>query len=173
MSRNDRSVIVGCCLILLAVLFIGSLNSLKKCSVDQPQTHDITDSLKNVIRGQIKAQDSLKVIASGKDSVRVEYVLKWRKLKETVYDTIQAPCDSILPIVINTCDSVIYADSSLIASLKDIILTDSLIIGNQALVIKTDSSTIVGLNKEIKKHKRHKKLLIGALVVTTILAIVK
>lgn len=155
---------------LLAVLFIGT----KGCSGDnQPPIRDVTDSLKTVIKAQIKAQDSLKILAGRKDSVRVETIVKWRKLKEYVYVHDSIPCDSLLPIVINTCDSVIAADSAVISSLKKVIVADSLIIDSQAKVIVNDSLVIVGLNKDIKKHKRQKRWLSAALVVTTILAIVK
>jgi len=160
--------VVGIC--LLAILFIGT----KSCSGDaQPPKRDITDSLKLVIKAQMKAQDSLKILAGRKDSVRVETIVKWRKLKEYVYVHDSIPCDSLLPIVINTCDSVIAADSAVIVSLKKVIVADSLIIDTQAKTIVNDSLVIVGLNKDIKKHKRQKRWLSAALVVTTILAIVK
>jgi len=155
---------------LLVVLFIGT----KGCDGNvQPPIRDVTDSLKTVIKAQIKAQDSLKILAGRKDSVRVETIVKWRKLKEYVYVHDSIPCDSLLPIVITTCDSIVAADSAVISSLKKVIVADSLIIDSQAKVIVNDSLVIVGLNKDIKKHKRQKRWLSAALVVTTILAIVK
>jgi hypothetical protein len=163
-----NTVVIFVC--LLVVLFIGT----KGCEADvQPPIRDITDSLKAVIKAQIKTQDSLKLLAGRKDSVRVETIVKWRKLKEYVYVHDSIPCDSLLPIVINTCDSVIAADSAVISSLKKVIVADSLIIDSQAKLIVNDSLVIVGLNKDIKKHKKQKRWLSAALVVTTILAIVK
>lgn len=164
-------------LIVGSVSMVAAFFLFKDCSPQPPDKYDPTDSLKTVIKGHIKAQDSLKKLADRKDSVRIEYRTRWRNTSSGAISRIDSiPCDSLRPLVINlvnSCDSVIAADSSQIATLKDVILADSLIIHNQALVIQADSVNIVALNKEIKKHKRHKKWLIGALTVTTILAIIK
>lgn len=145
---------------------------LKGC--DNVPEHNIpadkTDSLKKVIREQEKVKDSLLVIAGKKDSVRVEYVTRWKKIKG---DTAFLPCDTILNIVISTCDSIIALDSSLIADLKTVIKVDSGIIADQKKIINSDSLTMIGLNDEIRKHKRHKKWLLGGLIGASAIAIFK
>lgn len=137
---------------------------------EQPLTPNISDSLKGVIRLQEKERDSLLIVAGRKDSVRVEYITKWKKLKG---DTAYLPCDTILNIVISTCDSIIAIDSSLIADLKTVIKKDSVIISGCKKVMNEDSITIVGLNSEIRKHKRHKKWLLGGLIGVSAIAIIK
>lgn len=164
-------------LIVGGVSMVAAFFLFKDCSPQPPDKYDPTDSLKVVIKGYIKSQDSLKKLADRKDSIRIEYRTRWRERSGGVVASLDSiPCDSLRPLVINlvnSCDSVIAADSSQIATLNDIIKADSLIISNQFKVIALDSVNIVALNKEIKKHKRHKKWLIGALTVTTILAIIK
>jgi len=160
--------------VLIAVL--ATLYLSKGCNV-QPPEKDATDSLKTVINSHIKSQDSLKKLADRKDSVRIEYVLKWRTRTGGLISRIDSiPCDSMKPIIIElvaSCDSIISADSSHIATLKNIISTDSLIISNQFKVIALDSVNIVGLKKELRKQKRHKKWLVAALAVVAGIAVVK
>jgi hypothetical protein len=163
-------------LVIGVVAVLATLYFSKGCEV-HPPAKDSSDSLKTVIKGYIKAQDSLKNLADSKDSVRIEYRTRWRERSGGVISRIDSiPCDSLRPIVVNlvnSCDSVIAADSSQIATLKQVISADSLIILNKDLLISADSVKIAELNKDIKKRKRREKFLVGALVVTTILAIIK
>lgn len=145
-------------LILLGIL-AASLIFFYKCeskTPDLPITPDKTDSIKKVNYKLEHERDSLLVIAKKKDSVRVDAVAKYRSLKGKV-DSI--PCDSLLPQIVNICDSIVLVDSSEIASLKEIIKLDSGIISNYKKIVVNDSTTIAGLNKQIKKHKRQKKWL--------------
>lgn len=159
-------------IILVAIAVALTLYLGDGCN-ESPPIKDSSDSIKTVIKTLVFKKDSLQGIASKKDSVRTKEVVKWRELKRYIYIHDTIPCDSLLPIVINTCDSVISADSSLIVTLKNVIRNDSSIISNQAKIIVSDSTQIAVLNKEIKKHKRHKVGLLAALAVMLGIAVAK
>ncbi len=137
---------------------------------EQPITPDKTDSLKKVIELQNKERDSLHAEVKKKEPARDTIIYKYRYLKGKI-DSI--PCDSLLPKIVNICDSIIYTDSSLISSLKGVIKVDSGIISNYKKIVVNDSTTIVGLNKEIKKQKQQKKLIGGIGAVGWLIAIFK
>lgn len=166
------SNIIAKVIFFATVLIVACIFLFKGCDDDHivVATPDKTDSLKKVISAQERVTDSLLIIAKKKDSVRVEFVIKWRKLK---VDTAFIPCDSILPKIVNLCDSIIYVDSSEIATLKQVIKNDSSIIQNYKRVAINDSTTIVSLNKDIKKHKRHKRWLGIGMAAVGVIAIIK
>ncbi len=160
---------------LLAILgvIVVTLLIFRGCgdmAPEQPITPDKTDSLKAVISEQYERRIDSIIAIKKKDSVRVEYVTRWRKMKG---DTAYIPCDSILPKIVNLCDSIIYVDSSQIATMKSVIAMDDSIISNYKKVVENDSITIVGLNKQIKKHKRQKKWLVAGIAATGVVAIIK
>lgn len=128
------------------------------------------DSLKMVNAEKDRINDSLLGLSKGHDSVRVEYVTKWRKLKQ---DTAYIPCDSLLKITRIVCDTIMYNDSAHISVLKQVIKNDSVTKSNYKKIINNDSITIVGLNKEVKKQKRQKKIFGGVAVVAAAIAIIK
>ncbi|HWY11778.1 MAG TPA: hypothetical protein VN026_10660, partial [Bacteroidia bacterium] len=64
------------------------------------------------------------------------------------------PCDTLIKIIEHDCDTVILVDSAEIGVLKSRLFIDSLIIVNQFKVIRNDSLTVAGLNKQIRKYKR-------------------
>ena len=130
-------------------------------------TYNGTDSLKQVIVEQTRVKDSLLIAVKKKDTLRVEVIKRYTKLKhDTIYSNICAP-------IIKLCDSIILVDSSLINDLKHVVKVDSGIIANYKKVAETDSNTIVGLNIEVKKHKKHKRWLIGGLIGVGIIAVLK
>jgi len=172
MKREKMRKYILPTLTLLGVIVVTFL-IFKACgdiAPEQPITPDKTDSLKKVITNQEKVKDSLLILANRKDSVRVEYITKWKKLKG---DTAFLPCDTILNLVISTCDSIIAIDSALIGDLKGVIKVDSGIIANYKKVVVNDSTTIVGLNREINKQKGQKKLIGGIGAVGWLIAIFK
>lgn len=124
------------------------------------------DSLKLVNSEKDRLNDSLLKLSKGHDSIRVEYKTRWKFMKQ---DTAFIPCDSILPMVINLCDSIMYNDSAHISVLKQVIKNDSVTKSNYKRIINNDSTTIVGLNKKIKKQKR---LLIGSAAAGSLFAII-
>ena len=155
---------------LILAFFIGvvCMFIFSKCNNDVEEfTYNGTDSLKQVIVEQTKIKDSLLIASKKKDTLRVEVIKRYTKLKhDTIYANICAP-------IIKLCDSIILVDSSLITDLKNVIKVDSVIIGNYKKVAEKDSITIVGLTKEVKKHKRHKRWLTAGLIGLGVVAIIK
>jgi len=124
------------------------------------------DSLKLALINEQHNVDSLLFAVKKKDTIRLGIVKYYRVLKT---DTIFQVCEPIIKI----CDSIIVIDSSEIVDLKNVVKLDSGIIENYKKVSVIDSNTIVKLNKEVKKHKRHKRLLCGGLIGLGVIAILK
>ena len=154
-------------LFFAAVLIVACLFMFKGCDEDVNYVHDSTDSLKQVIAEQTKIKDSLLVQVKKKDTLRVEVIKRYRTI---VHDTTLV---QICAPIIKACDSIIVVDSSLITDLKNVIKVDSVIIGNHKKASVIDSTTIVSLNKDVKKHKRHKRWLVGGIIATGVIAILK
>lgn len=156
------------------VMAVACVFLFKGCddNVGSPSTNlsKENDSLKMVNAEKDRINDSLLGLSKGHDSVRVEYVTKWRKLKQ---DTAYIPCDSLLKITRIVCDTIMYNDSAHISVLKQVIKNDSITKSNYKKIINNDSITIVGLNKEVKKQKRQKKIFGGVAVVAAAIAIIK
>lgn len=146
-------------LIAAVVIMFGLLT--RQCNDGKSTKGDIfIDSLKTIIKDQMHKADSLKLLAQSHDSIRTEYITQWRTKIKTVVQHDSIPCDSILPMVINTCDSIIVRDSIYISDLKKIIHTDSIIIDGQSQVIKLDSITIADLDRKVVRLKRHRRWLL-------------
>lgn len=163
---NLSNIVTAVCLVIICVLLIQ-----KGCNdkTFTPVTNNVTDSLKTVIAEQIKQKDSLIILANKSSVVRDSIITRWRTVIKPI--TLTEPCDSVLPIVINTCDSIITADSLHIADLKQVIKIDSNIIANQSKVIKMDSLTISALNQslvKLSKKNRNLKIQRNILAVTTL-----
>ena len=146
-------------LIAAVVIMFGLLT--KQCDDTKAvETDYLKDSLKTTIRNQQRIADSLKLVANSNDSVRLEYITKWRTKIKTIIQHDSIPCDSILPMVVSTCDSIISKDSIYIKDLRDIIYTDSIIMDSQAQIIKLDSIKIADLDRKIVRLKRHRRWLL-------------
>jgi hypothetical protein len=146
-------------LIAAVVIMFGLLT--RQCDdTEAVETDHLKDSLKTTIRNQKRISDSLKLVANGNDSVRLEYITKWRTKIKTIIQHDSIPCDSILPMVVSTCDSIISKDSIYIKDLRDIIYTDSIIMDSQAQVIKLDSIKIADLDRKVVRLKRHRRWLL-------------
>lgn len=151
-----------------SVLIVACIFMFKGCdekhdtiSVDKEK-----DSLKLVLINQKHNVDSLLLAVKKKDTIRVGIVKYYRVLKT---DTIFQVCEPIIKV----CDSIIVVDSSEIVDLKNVVRLDNGIIANYKKVAEIDSNTIVKLNKEVRKHKRHKHLLTGGLIGLGVIAILK
>ena len=154
-------------LFFAAVLIVACIFMFKGCDEDVNYVHDSTDSLKQVIAEQTKIKDSLLIESKKKDTLRLTIIKRYTTLK---HDTIiKQVCDPIIQL----CDSIILVDSSLITDLKHVIKVDSVIIDNCRKASVIDSTTIVGLTKEVKKHKRHKRWLVGGLIGISVLSFLK
>ena len=162
LKLNKQMVVLAVAILVVCLLLFD------KCqNKGEVITHNGTDSLKQVIASQTRVKDSLLIAVKKKDTLRVEIIKRYTTLKhDTIYANICAP-------IIKLCDSIILVDSSLITDLKHVIKVDSGIIANYKKVAETDSNTIVGLNIEVKKHKKHKRWLIGGLIATGVIAILK
>jgi hypothetical protein len=162
LKLNKQMVVLAVAILVVCLLLFD------KCqNKGEVITHNGTDSLKQVIASQTRIKDSLLIAVKKKDTLRVEVIKRYKVLKhDTIYANICAP-------IIKLCDSIILVDSSLITDLKHVIKVDSGIIANYKKVAETDSNTIVGLNNEVKKHKKHKRWLIGGLIATGVIAILK
>jgi len=168
MKELNLSNILAKLLFTAAVIIIASLFMFKGCDEDVTYTdNNVTDSLKQVIANQSKVKDSLLVEVKKKDTIRVSIIKRYTTLKhDTIFKQVCEP-------IIKLCDSIILVDSSLIVDLKNVIKVDSVIIGNYKKVALNDSTTIVALNKEVKKHKRHKRWLTAGIIATGVIAILK
>ena len=146
-------------LIAAVVIMFGLLT--KQCDDSKAVEADhLKDSLKTVIYNQMHVADSLKEVAKGHDSVRLEYITKWRTKVKTLVQHDSIPCDSMLTIVVSMCDTLIVKDSVYISDLKKIILTDSIIMDSQAQVIKLDSIKIADLDRKVVRLKKHRRWLL-------------
>jgi hypothetical protein len=162
LKLNKQMVVLAVAILVVCLLLFDKCNSKP-----EQVTYNDTDSLKQVIASQTRVKDSLLIAVKKKDTLRVEIIKKYKVLKhDTIYANICAP-------IIKLCDSIILVDSSLITDLKNVIKVDSVIITNYKKVAEVDSNTIVGLNKDIAKHKRHKRWLVGGIITTGVIAILK
>jgi len=161
--KLNSSMVITAIAILCICLFL-----FDKCGKDTNViAYNGSDSLKQVISEQTKIKDSLLLVAKKKDTIRVTLV---RNYRTTITDTIiKQVCDPVIKL----CDSIILVDSSEIVDLKNVIKVDSNIIANYKKVAETDSITIVSLTKEVKKHKRHKRWLVGGIISVGIIAALK
>lgn len=134
----------------LAVLLLLAL-WLYKCQSPIPAP------IPSDLRPDIATRDSFIEVVKYRDSVRVEYITKWRKVRYT--DTI--PCETLVHEIIAICDTVILKDSLTIGALKDVINQDSVIISKAMSRITSDS---VLLQKSTRKLKTQKLLTKAAFI---------
>lgn len=89
----------------------------------------------------------------------VKYRTKYRYLRDTL--VYELPCDTILKMVFQSCDSIIAKDSLLIAKQSGIILTQDSLISDYKVITHNDTIEINRLGKEVKKQKRQKWLIVA------------
>lgn len=154
-------VITSVAILVVCLLLFDKCNSKPEIV-----TYNDTDSLKQVIASQSKVKDSLLIAVKKKDTIRISIIKRYNTLK---HDTIFKVCEPIIKL----CDSIILVDSSEIVDLKNVIKVDSVIIANYKKVVEVDSNKIVTLTKEVSKHKRHKRWLVGGIIATGVIAILK
>ena len=141
MSQNRKYILI------IFVLLCGYIFLItNKCKREVVSSNNITPEL-------IK-RDSFRTIIKYRDSVRIQHVHHWNKIK--LIDTL--PCDTFVKLVISKCDTVIKYDSLQIVSLNDLVKQDSVIIGKLLEGKKEDSLSIVKLNKKLKRQKVLTKL---------------
>lgn len=134
---------------IVSLLIISLL--LKKCNTKHVEVVSKVDST-NIYKSQINAlKDSIKHL----DTTRVKLVTKYRYLKGKT-DTI--PCDTLINMIVNVCDTIILNDSIEIAKLK-------LINTKYSYIVKNDSVVIDSLKHSRKKYFKGFKhgLIVGSL----------
>jgi len=156
-------------IIILLLLLITLRFCDRQKDINIKQTINV-DSVKDIIRHEFDEKESILKLITNNDSVRIKEVVRWKYLKG---ETKILPCDSILPQIVNICDSIIIVDSTEIGNLKHVIKIDSNIIGNYQKIVKSDSMQITGLKKEVKKQKRLKVIFAGAAILFGGIAIFK
>jgi len=110
--------------------------------------------------GSLKVHDSIRTVIKFHDSVRINYITKWRNRTHLVDSS---PCYTEVKTIIAECDTIIKVDSILITSLKANLQIDSAIIFKQSLMLKADSIHIVKLDKKVRRNRRLAAFL-GAIV---------
>jgi len=162
LKLSKQMVVLSVAILVVCLLIFDKCNSKPEIV-----TYNDTDSLKQVIASQSRVKDSLLIAVKKKDTIRISIIKRYTTLKhDTIFEQVCAP-------IIKLCDSIILVDSSEIVDLKNVIKLDSGIIENYKKVAVIDSNTIVKLNKEVKKHKRHKRWLTGGLIGLGVIAILK
>ena len=139
MTKRDIFYIAIIIIIIIFWKGCGSLAPAKTISFDLKH---YSDSIIKVIIDKEKEQSFLQGVALMQDSVRVQWKDRWHKVKN-IHDTI--PCEEKLPIIIETCDSLIAADDSLINTQKKIINKANSIISDYKKVRTADSTNIENL----------------------------
>jgi hypothetical protein len=141
MHPHLRTFIFG---ILTAALVV--VIGIKSC--DKP----IYVPTKEVVKAHVQEAKIKTELA--KAIVLHDTILKWRiKYKKIRYDSL-IPCE----IKLITCDTIILKDSTLIAAQDSIIDHYSALVSDWKHIHSSDSTSIIGLNKEVKKQKRLKVL---------------
>jgi len=162
LNLSKQMVVLAVAVLVVCLLIFDKCNSKPEIV-----TYNDTDSLKQVIASQSRVKDSLLIAVKKKDTIRISIIKRYTTLKhDTIYANI---CDPIIKL----CDSIILVDSSLIIDLKNVIKVDSVIITNYKKVAEVDSNKIVSLTKDVSKHKRHKRWLVGGIIATGVIAILK
>lgn len=124
---------------------------LKKCNTKPLEVVSKVDST-NIYKAEINAlKDSIKHL----DTTRIKLVTKYRYLKGKT-DTI--PCDTLIKMIVNVCDTIVLNDSIEISKLKQINTKYS-------YIVKNDSITIDSLKSSRKKYFKGFKhgLIVGSL----------
>ena len=80
-----------------------------------------------------------------RDSIRDRVIVKWKRVR---FDSL-IPCEELIA----HCDTMYLADSTLIASQRNLIGVYELVIDKQDSVIRIDSVTIQKLNKKPNRNK--------------------
>ena len=156
--------------VIIVIVGIILFQLIPNCSGDDVRPIEDIGPLKEVIKEQKLEKDTAHQIAVKAVETVTVYVTKWRTLKPKL-DSI--PCPEALNEVMILTDSIVKVDSTAIKALQDEVLIGNMIIKNQDSVIKIDSANLVLKDKQIRKLKRHRRILIGVAGALVILSVVK
>ncbi len=127
--------------LLTAVIALLCIVLFRGCNEPEPQTNP----LKAEVAALKQTKSAIHDTVIYRDSIRTITVTKWRTVR---HDSL-IPCETKLII----CDTVIRADSALIAALRSEVLISDLIISKQDTIIRTDSTTIAHLTRKVRRQK--------------------
>lgn len=130
--------------LIIIISFLLLLILVQQCSKKtdylSPKIDLKVDNLKRLIKSQKNKVDSL-------NSVKMPIVIKYKTLRDTILK--EYIKDSLIVNYVNTVDSIMYIDSTIIGAQANIIQLQDTIISNQHQQIFT-------LQKQNKREKRHK-----------------
>lgn len=143
MKYNDTigAFIIG---ILLTVLV---LVVFKKCGHDSNYVE--IEGIKKAYK-QIEVGKFLKKDVQAKTDTVKKHRKTYHKSKEEIKTL---PCDTALKLIVHVCDTLVKADSVLIEAQNKLILNQDSTITGLLEVHREDSTTIVKLNKKLKRQK--------------------
>lgn len=129
--------------IALIVIFWRSCpNTQTVNTTDYKRLKNYSDSVVKLAVAEEGERAFLKGVAKMRDSVRAERKIKWEQVKE-IHDTV--PCEEKLPIIIETCDSLLAIDDSLIDTQSKTIAKGDSIIKHYKQARVADSTNISNL----------------------------
>lgn len=135
-------------IILIVVFFLG-----KGCSQEPIYAKGV--NVDSILQDNKNLQRDIQILQSfteDQDSIRIVYKTKYKYIKDTL--KIKLPCDTVLKLVIQACDSIILHDSLAINGRDSIIGKQGKMIVNYQSIRTSDSTAISSHSKEIKKLKR-------------------
>lgn len=138
-------------ILLLAIALI--LSGLRTCE-PKPIIHTPID-----LKPELKKQDSFRTVIRYHDSARLTVLKKWKTITN-IKDSVK--CYEEIKYVIQACDTVLKADSTLIVALYGQHSNDSVIQFKQGVTIAMQSDSIRYYKKQVRKQKIQKIALIGA-----------
>lgn len=131
------------------------------CSRSCEQVESIQVNQPN-IKPIIKRIDSIKYVDRIMHDTVIKYRTKYRYLRDTLL--LEVPCDTILQLIITACDSIITKDSVAMLVKDYTIKYQDTLISNYKVITHNDTLEMKRLNKEVKRQKRQKWLVIGSAV---------
>ena len=142
---NTKSITIA--LILIVVFFLG-----RGCNNKVITPNIDAKAIGKNLKKQLIERNVLKGLAVAQTDTVTKYRNRYIYVRDTLIKKL--PCETVLNIVVNTCDSALNAQCDLLTLKDSIIQNNDSIIGNYQKLVKIDSCTIGQLTKEVKKQKR-------------------
>lgn len=135
---------------ILGILFACWL-LFHSCGHSKPEQYVRSTKIQSGLKKERSLKDSVRI----KDSIRIHWVDKYRKDKSVLKGF---PCDSVLPIIIADCDTVIIKDSTELVAMRKLRTQDSLLIVDYQIQGNLDSVTIGKLERKVHRNRTLAKL---------------
>jgi len=140
--KNFTHIFYIVIIILIVIFWKGCSKPNTSTVTDYKRLKDYSDSVVKIAVVEEGERAFLKGVAKMRDSVRTEWKIRWKQAKD-IHDTI--PCEEKLPIIIETCDSLIAIDDSLINTQSKTIAKGDSIIKHYKQARVADSTNISNL----------------------------